>query len=341
MTQLELDGQGSPDAAGEPPASPLPPREQLTAWRQRISPLVHFGTSTWTYPGWAGLVYSRRYPEQGASAKMLAEYARFPLFSTVGIDSSFYGPPRPKTLESWGRALPEGFPCVSKVWDRLTVHTFAGKREPRSVAGKANPDFLNPNLFLAEVYQPFREHFGGHVGPFVFEFQTMAGLGPRGAEAFADRLDAFFGILPRDAQYAVELRNEEFLTPARPPVRGRGQGLLPLRPHPGPQPGTPHRPGPPGPHGRAAPDPRLADRQQPRRGQRTPHHRRGRPGPRRVRPGNDDAPRVKCGASGGAEGRCVRAWSVSPRAGRAWPGTGASGGPRSGRHACRNCEPMP
>jgi uncharacterized protein YecE (DUF72 family) len=214
VTQLEFDGHGQPAPGVEPPASPLPPREQLMAWRERIPSLVRFGTSTWTYPGWAGLVYSQRYPEQGASAKMLAEYARFPLFSTVGIDSSFYGPPRPKTLEGWARALPEGFRCVSKVWDRLTVHTFAGKREPRSLAGKANPDFLNPNLFLAEVYQPFREHFGAHTGPFVFEFQTMAGLGPRGAEEFADRLDAFFGILPRDAQYAVELRNEEFLTPA-------------------------------------------------------------------------------------------------------------------------------
>lgn len=214
MTQLEFDGQDRAEPEAITPASPLPPREQLLAWRERIPPLVHFGTSTWTYPGWAGLVYSKRYPEQGASAKMLAEYARFPLFTTVGIDSSFYGPPRPRTLESWGKVLPQGFRCVSKVWDRLTVHTFAGKREPRSFAGRANPDFLDPNLFLSEVYRPYREHFGAHMGPFVFEFQTIAGLGPRGADEFADRLDAFFALLPRDAQYAVELRNEEFLTPA-------------------------------------------------------------------------------------------------------------------------------
>jgi uncharacterized protein YecE (DUF72 family) len=34
-----------------------------------------------------------------------------------------------------------------------------------------------------------------------------------GPEEFADRLDTFFSELPRDAQYAVEVRNEEFLTP--------------------------------------------------------------------------------------------------------------------------------
>ena len=145
---------------------------------------------------------------------MLAEYARFPLFSTVGIDSSFYRPPSPTTLESWARALPDGFRCVSKVWDRITVHTFAGKREPQSAAGKANPDFLNPNLFLAEVYEPYRRHFGDHMGPFVFEFQTIAGWGTRAAAEFAGRLDEFLALLPRDAQYAVEVRNEEFLSPA-------------------------------------------------------------------------------------------------------------------------------
>jgi uncharacterized protein YecE (DUF72 family) len=211
--QLHLAGLG--DHPGPPePAAPLPPREQLATWRERIPPLIHFGTSTWTYPGWAGLVYSRVYPEQGASAKMLAEYARFPLFSTVGIDSSFYGPPSPRSLTAWSRALPQGFRCVSKVWDRITVHTFTGKREDPALAGRSNPDFLDPALFLREVYQPYRSHFGEHTGPFVFEFQTIAGRGSPGPAEFADRLDGFLGVLPREAQYAVEVRNVEFLTPA-------------------------------------------------------------------------------------------------------------------------------
>ncbi|HEX9893588.1 MAG TPA: DUF72 domain-containing protein, partial [Gemmatimonadales bacterium] len=207
--QLEL---GPTD--GPVPVSPLPPREQLDTWRRAIPPEIHFGTSTWTYPGWAGLVYSRRWPDQGASAKMLAEYARFPLFSTVGIDSSFYGPPQPKTLESWAKALPDGFRCVSKVWDRITVHTFAGQRESKPLAGRKNPDFLNSELFRSDVYEPYRQHFGGHTGPFVFEFQAIAGWGAEAPAEFAGRLDRFLGNLPPDARYAVEVRNEEFLTPA-------------------------------------------------------------------------------------------------------------------------------
>jgi uncharacterized protein YecE (DUF72 family) len=210
--QLELGGDNDPGTEG--PAFPLPPREQLQQWRQKIPSNVHFGTSTWNYPGWAGLVYSRVWPEQGASSRMLAEYSRFPLFTTVGIDSSFYGPPQPKTLENWGRVLPQGFRCVSKVWDRITVHTHTGKRESGVPAGKRNPDFLNSDLFLTDVYTPYQEHFREHAGPFVFEFQTITGWGPEAATEFVTRLDRFLAGLPRDARYAVEVRNEDFLTPA-------------------------------------------------------------------------------------------------------------------------------
>ena len=36
---------------------------------------------------------------------MLEEYARFPLFRTVGIDSSFYGPPSDEAVWSYAEHL--------------------------------------------------------------------------------------------------------------------------------------------------------------------------------------------------------------------------------------------
>jgi uncharacterized protein YecE (DUF72 family) len=174
---------------------------------------VRFGTSSWNYPGWRGLVYNRDYPTTGASAAMLAEYARFPLFSTVGIDSSFYGPLTEKSLRGYADALPPGFPCVSKVWDRVTVHTFANARE-KAKGGQRNPDFLNADLFLTDVWQPLAEHFSEHTGPLVFEFQAIAREDKVTPQEFADRLDGFFTRLPREGRYAVEVRNAEFLTPA-------------------------------------------------------------------------------------------------------------------------------
>ncbi len=174
---------------------------------------VRFGTSSWTYPGWRGLVYRRDYPATGAGAEMLGEYARFPLFSTVGIDSTFYGPPTEKSLRSYAAALPPGFPCVSKVWERITVHTFAKARE-KLRAGQANPDFLSAEVFLNEVWGPHQHWFREHTGPFVFEFQAIARTDEVTPAEFAGRLDEFLNQLPTEGRYAVEVRNAEFLTPA-------------------------------------------------------------------------------------------------------------------------------
>ncbi len=177
-----------------------------------MPPQVRFGASSWNYPGWAGLVYHRAYDGRGASARMLEEYAAFPLFRTVGIDSSFYAPPTEETLAAYAKHLPPGFPCVSKVWNQLTVQTFS-KALDKARAGQTNPDFLNPDLFLEAVYEPYQRDFADHTGPFVFEFQAIGRGRGVTAERFAERLDAFFSALPREGQYAVEIRNEEFLTP--------------------------------------------------------------------------------------------------------------------------------
>lgn len=184
----------------------------LAALAARVPTGIRFGASSWNYPGWRGLVYHRDYGGTGASTRMLEEYAAFPLFRTVGIDSSFYAPPTEDTLRGWARYLPPGFPCVSKVWDQVTVHTHSKARNPAH-AGEPNPDFLSPEVFLEAVYEPYQRYFADHAGPFVFEFQSIPyrrGMGPR---TFAGRLDAFFSALPREGQYAVEIRNEEYLTP--------------------------------------------------------------------------------------------------------------------------------
>lgn len=194
------------------PASTTADQSRFEQLSGRIPPNVRFGTSTWNYPGWQGLVYHRDYGSRGAAARMLEEYAAFPLFGTVGIDSSFYAPPSEEVLRSYAEHLPAGFPCVSKVWSQLTVHTFTKAQDPAR-AGKVNPDFLNPDLFVEEIYQPYQRYFAGHTGPFVFEFQTIAKSTGIDAEGFASRLDEFFSSLPREGQYSVEIRNEEFLTP--------------------------------------------------------------------------------------------------------------------------------
>lgn len=193
--------------------APLPePSPELAALARRLPPNVRLGTTTWTYDGWRGVVYHRSY--KGAEpARRLEEYSRYPLFRTVGIDSAFYEPPTEETLAAYAKALPPGFPCVSKVWDRITVKRFGNDRRWGKLAGKANPDFLNAQLFKDAVLLPYTRAFRDHAACFVFEFQAMHGKDLPDPLHWAERLDAFLADLPREYRYAVELRNVELVHP--------------------------------------------------------------------------------------------------------------------------------
>lgn len=193
-------------------ATPAPDaRAELAALAAVIPSTVRFGTSTWTYDGWQGDVYHR--PYRGPQpARRLEEYVRYPLFRTVGIDSAFYDPPREEVLAAYARSLPPGFPCVSKVWDRITARRFTKDRRWGDLAGRLNPDFLSAKLFKDEVLSRYATAFRDHAGVFVFEFQAMRGKDLPPTERWADELDTFLGHLPRDFRYAVELRNRELLT---------------------------------------------------------------------------------------------------------------------------------
>jgi uncharacterized protein YecE (DUF72 family) len=199
----------------------LPPHpKELVELGQRIPSNIKFGTSTWTYDGWAGDVYHRSY-RAAQPARRLEEYVRYPLFRTVGIDSAFYEPPSEDALAEYARALPPGFPCVSKVWDRITAKRF--NQDPRwgNLAGQLNPDFLNVELFKEAVLGPYERSFRDHAACFVFEFQAMRGKDLPEPKQWADQLDAFLGRLPRGVRYAVELRSPELLTDAHGAVLER------------------------------------------------------------------------------------------------------------------------
>jgi uncharacterized protein YecE (DUF72 family) len=114
-------------------------------------------------------------------------------------------------LQEYARALPSGFTCVSKVWDRITAKRFGSSPKWGNQAGMKNPDFLNADLFLESVIGPYTRAFREHAGCFVFEFQAMHGKDVPPIDEWAAQLDRFFGRLPRDFRYAVELRTPELL----------------------------------------------------------------------------------------------------------------------------------
>lgn len=175
------------------------------ALMERVPRHVRFGTSSWTFPGWAGIVYPGRPATADLVERGLEMYAAHPLFRTVGIDRSYYRPLDQTTLSRYADQLPPGFACVSKVWMEVTSPV-----RPRSRA--QNPKFLDVRHFTEHVLRPLERAFMDHVGPLVLEFPPSTGqrLGP---DDFARRLDVFLQAAPRGFSYAVELRNRELLTP--------------------------------------------------------------------------------------------------------------------------------
>ncbi|WP_308645952.1 hypothetical protein [Ottowia beijingensis] len=63
---------------------------------------LHLGTSSWHFPGWAGLVWGGDYAEATLSKHGLVAYARHPLLRSVSLDRAFYRPSPPPST----RAMP-------------------------------------------------------------------------------------------------------------------------------------------------------------------------------------------------------------------------------------------
>lgn len=171
----------------------------------RLPSGVRFGTSSWTFTGWNGIVYPQGTPAKELRERGLQLYAKHPLFGTVGIDRSYYAPLDERTLQRYADQLPAAFPTVQKV--AAAVTTLAD-----FTTGELNPRFLEPTWCLQSVLKPNLEQFGDHLGALVFEFPPMRGRHRLSPQQFADRLDGFLRALPRGIPYAVELRNRELLT---------------------------------------------------------------------------------------------------------------------------------
>lgn len=174
---------------------------------------IRFGSSSWAFEGWQGLVYFRDYPHGSFKRDSLAEYAADPRFSTVGMDLFFYQPPTVSLLQHYAEQLPPGFKACSKVWEQLTIYRFPNQARYGKLKGQLNPNFLNPELFVNTVLPPYQQAFGDHTGPFIFEFQYIK-TGEKSVSEFSQDLDRFFSALPKDFQYSVEIRNKNFLAPS-------------------------------------------------------------------------------------------------------------------------------
>lgn len=215
--QLDLfAGESAPGSSTGSTASrtvmPAAVSDEIENMARALPAGLRMGTSSWTFSGWAGLVYAAFHSQSQLARDGLAAYARHPLLRTVGVDSAYYGPVDASALARHAAAVPADFRFVVKAHEACTLARFPGHVRYGAQRDQDNPLFLDPAYARDAVVAPFVEGLGARAGVLLFQFapQPVARLG--GAERFAERLHGFLSGLPRGPLYAVEIRNPALLT---------------------------------------------------------------------------------------------------------------------------------
>ena len=191
---------------------PAPPLADDLALAAALPPHVHLGTSTWSYPGWQGLVWAGRHSEATLSRTGLPAYAAHPLLRAVGIDRGFYRPLAASEFERHAQQVPSGFRFTVKT---PSLVTDALLRSEDGRGRQLNPLFLDATAALQDFIEPAFEGLGPRIGALVFQISPLPGpLLARMNEQF-DRLHALLLALPRPPAgvIAVEVRDAAWLTP--------------------------------------------------------------------------------------------------------------------------------
>jgi uncharacterized protein YecE (DUF72 family) len=199
---------------------PAPTSNECRELSASLCPRIRLGTSSWSFPGWRGIVYANGAPASEIAANGLAAYAHQPLHATVGLDRAFYETPSVDTLRRLAAQVPSNFRFVVKAHQACTrPHlqvdgTTLGDVSAARTHGAGNPRFLDSAWATDAVIAPIMEGLGPACGPILFQFAHLRiGRGEALADELSllERLDRFLQGLPRGPRYAVEFRNESML----------------------------------------------------------------------------------------------------------------------------------
>lgn len=228
---MQDDLFGAPPPPAQPPA-PAPPRaparkslsrvnaaphdDALRALASALPPRVRLGTSSWTYPGWAGLVWDTEYPDALLSREGLRAYGEHPLLRSVSVDRSFY---RPLTQDQYARyaaQVPDDFRFVVKAPSHVTDALVRGE-DGRGM--QPNPAFLDPDLATQDFVAPALAGLGHKVGALVFQLSPLPRHLLHNLPLVLQRLRRLLLAQPAlgptapDGVLAVEVRDPQWLDP--------------------------------------------------------------------------------------------------------------------------------
>jgi len=188
MEQLSLF---APVGAAEPPA-------RVRVLASALDEGLYLGTSSWSFPGWDGIVYDRKVSQTTLARHGLTAYARHPLFRTVCIDRTYYGLITAEDFARYKSAVPDDFRFVVKAHELVTSVRL------KNDFASPNPSFLEPGYAVDEVVGPCLEGLGDRAAVMLLQFPPQP---VNDVAAFNDKLHRFLSELPKGVLYAVELRN--------------------------------------------------------------------------------------------------------------------------------------
>ncbi len=201
---IDLPGARSARPRADPSAS-VAHKGEIIALGTQLPAHIHLGTSSWSFPGWRGVVYRDACTETGLARDGLTAYARHPLFRSVGVDKTYYRPAPREEFARLATQVPDGFRFLVKAWRALV--------EPEPFGGGSAAAFLNATIAQREFVEPAFNGLGEKCGPLLFQFPPMRLADARAAREFLAGLRNFLHALPRGPLYAVEVRNQSLVGP--------------------------------------------------------------------------------------------------------------------------------
>ncbi len=206
--------------------------ESIASFQFRdLHPDLFIGTASDRYAGWVGQIYTeegfgrtmtrrskkvgrKTFAEEVLPVQSVEEY--FLHFRILELDFTFYLPlldreEKPTRvfhlLHAYRRHLKKGDRIILKAPQVI----FARKvfRQSRYID---NEQYLNPRVFIKQFYEPVIELLAPWLEGIVFEQEYQRKGNRVSPEEQAAELDAFFGAIPEDNRYHVELRTEALLT---------------------------------------------------------------------------------------------------------------------------------
>jgi uncharacterized protein YecE (DUF72 family) len=113
---------------------------------------IRVGPAGWDYPDWQGIVFPKPRPRGFDPLEYLSRY-----FSTIEINTTFYGPGTPETADAWAQRVAgnDDFKFTAKLWRRFTHERGAAFTADDVRAARAPLDRLLERQRLGAVLLQF------------------------------------------------------------------------------------------------------------------------------------------------------------------------------------------